>query len=770
MNKKNPFLCFVFVFGSLFSSIFASETQLFSQRDFSDWQPKTASFSKNSPLELPLNFPTETKFFTPEASHFITNADATHIDFDFQIPKSCPTEARITIYAIDDDFLWWQITQPLAPHIRIPIYGQDAAKQWKPRGHFRTWNTYTPQHIQTIGFIFGLEYKAKKNWTGSVFLNKISVLNCPELSEQKIFTQFNQTPKSPTVGEKIELSFNFTPKITTPFNPKEIQIQAVLQRPDKQLESIRCFYYEDFLYNPKEWDKTKCLTPYGAPTFKLRYTPVIPGSYQLSFHILHRDKEKQTIQGPSIEVQDASPPFHGYVQCEPKDNIFLQYEDGTPFFGLGMNVRSPFDNRYKDIAPYSQWQNMGLAAYDTLFAKYHKVGINVVEVWMSSWWLALEWIPDAPGFHGVGHYNQYRAWMLDHILQLAEKYNIYLILVLNNHGKFGMAFDSEWDRNPYNMKNGGFLNKCQEYFTDNRAKTAFKNTADYIVARWGYSPNILCWKLFTEVDLTGPNMNYYHHPSVAAWHQEMARYLHKIDINHHLVTTHWMLGYYKINHRIAVLPQLDVLTTDAYYMEDGNSESIVDMLHAGTKKAAEEWHKPLIITEFGGSSYADNMGNLTKQIELGLWTGLFDQAAILPMYWWFALVEDKDLYHYYTAIHNYASTEDRRNMTTRFFSFTSNSHPLSIHEMRNNDRILVWIYDPVFFYTSDENTRPQIIQSSTCGITAPPAGNYQLEYWNTSTGNIIKKENITVANHQESLKLNIPAFTRSIAAKITLEK
>ena len=184
---------------------------------------------------------------------------------------------------------------------------------------------------------------------------------------------------------------------------------------------------------------------------------------------------------------------------------------------------------------------------------------------MCSWWLALEWINDAPGFHGVGQFNQYRAWMLDYILRLAEENGIKLILVINNHGKFGMSYDTEWKRNPFNKELGGFLERCEEYFSNAEAKQMFKNLADYMVARWSASPNILFWKLFTEVDLTGPDISYYQRTGdIAAWHHEMGGYLKGIDIYQHPITTHWMLSYHRIDAAISAVPELDLLTTDAY--------------------------------------------------------------------------------------------------------------------------------------------------------------------------------------------------------------
>ena len=122
-----------------------------------------------------------------------------------------------------------------------------------------------------------------------------------------------------------------------------------------------------------------------------------------------------------------------------------------------------------------------------------------------------------------------------------------------------------------------------------------------------------------------------------------------------------MLSYQRINAAIAQLPEVDVLTTDAYY-QGGGTAQLLEMLRDGSRFAAQQ-QKPLLITEYGGSPHADSMGNLVKQAHLGLWTGFFNEAPSAPMFWWFALVDEKDLYGFYAALDRFSAGEDRRGLT-----------------------------------------------------------------------------------------------------------
>src|SRR5207302_1501019 len=127
-----------------------------------------------------------------------------------------------------------------------------------------------------------------------------------------------------------------------------------------------------------------------------------------------------------------------------------------------------------------------------------------------------------------------RRW--DEIVAAAEQSGIYLQIVLQHHGQYSSRVDSNWDINPWNAKNGGFLATPEEFFTNPRARALTRAKYRYILARWGYSPHILAWELFNEVQWTDAIRNQ-HADTVAAWHREMAAFLRQQDPNRHLITT-----------------------------------------------------------------------------------------------------------------------------------------------------------------------------------------------------------------------------------------
>jgi hypothetical protein len=724
-------------------------------------------------LRLPLKLPGRNEFVAPTG---VSWHGWQEVCFRVVLPADLPATAVVCIFTKDNDHLWRQVRLP-APaqrgtptEITVPIGGPEAAQAWSYRDHERPWHPLTPRSLVEYGLAIEPDTGAGEAFEGDAFLTAVLLRKPGLVQPESTLRDLTVYPRSPRVGERFEVSFRLADDYRDPFHPDSARIEALITTPAGATETVRGFYYEGFLYDPlmprissdpQTADVSACLTPHGAPSFRVRYCPRTQGRHTLQ---ITATVEGRVIALPPLKFLAAAPAedYRGFVRRDPDHPRYLVWDDATHFWSLGLNVRSPYDTRYAQVVPYSTWRDEGLALYPRLFAAYREHGIRVVEVWMSSWWLALEWINDNRGFHGVGYYNPYRAWMLDYILEQAEANGILLILVLNNHGKFGALNDTEWARNPYNRANGGFLDSCEEYFSKPEARAAFRRTCDYIVARWGASPNLLMWKLFSEIDLTGTSYDFYTQPQVAEWHREMGAYLKQIDPYKHLTTTHWMLSYARINAAIGGLPELDVLTTDAYY-QGGGTAQLLDMLRGGNAFAGA-MRKPLLITEYGGSPHADTMGNLIKQAHLGVWTGFFNEAPAAPMFWWFALVEEKGLYPIYTALWKFAENEDRRGLEPALRGIAGKE--LAVSELRGDRRLLAWGFDAAYYLSEDENAAPAPRTDVVFETPAPKPGVYTLELWDVAEGRVAETRPLTVADGQASVSIVLPVFTRDFALKL----
>jgi hypothetical protein len=295
---------------------------------------------------------------------------------------------------------------------------------------------------------------------------------------------------SPTVVVKYQcytVDFALHSWLKNPFDPKEIKIDLVIQTPHGQT-----IWQPAFCYHIKE----------DTTFWQARFTPTDTGRY--SGFIQIQTPEHVPIQSKTFSVMVSDSDFPGFIHLQPTTAYHFQFDSGEPWRGFGENVC---------------WTEN----YSYYFQKLHQIGANFARIWLCPWNFALEW--QEPG---LGRYHLDHAAQLDTLLALAAKYQIYLMFCLEYHGVArrgeGYFKENKWPDNPYNAKNGGPCSNAAELFTNPQAKQYYQKRLRYLVARYSYSPYLLAWEFWNEVDLTAGERD-----AVVVWHQEMATYLKQLD-------------------------------------------------------------------------------------------------------------------------------------------------------------------------------------------------------------------------------------------------
>lgn len=710
----------------------------------------------------------------PEDNEFVLIQRFDWLDFEaaevtIQVPENAPM-FDVYIFAKDRDHLWRQVRFPGKKRntntctFQVPLKGKEAETRWQTYGHNRPWHSRIRRQLIEFGFIIRPRPGESPEYSGTFHLKSVRLIE-PSADREKInITDLSYSP-STHVGQVNEISFRLQADPEDPYDPEKTSIKALITRPDKSKDTISGFYHEGFIFKETTSHKEIELIPDGMPSFKLRYTPRISGVHKIAITVTI-DGRTRTVPQFQFTSTYGYPGYEGFIEVDPRDRRLFRYTTGNTFNGAGVNLRSPHDTRYIAHFPYSHWKDEGLAVYRRLFPEYRKAGINVVEVWMSSWWLALEWINDAPGNHGIGDYNQYRAFKLDCILDWADANNIYVILVMNNHGKFGNLYDTEWDRNPYNIENGGYLHSPEEYFSDPQAKADNRKLIDYITARWAAYDNILCWKLFTEIDLTGESFEFHKDPVMSRWHAETADYFKSRDIYNHPITTHWMLSYKNINDETGKLDNLDFLTTDAYYMNNKrNGPTQLMELLKGSAEMSREKDKPLYITEFGGSPYAASQGSLQKELHLAIWASFFLKMPAAASFWWYGYVDEADLYEEYRHLARYTKDTNRRGMED--FSFRLPGSPITVFGLKDADQVYLWAFDEGYYFKNNENTSPKQRENLTIKLSDLAPGTWSVEIHSTENMPPFNHINITV-DDTGTAELTLQQFRGDATLKMKL--
>ena len=569
------------------------------------------------------------------------------ISFGVYVPDGWP-RVECFFYLQDKDGLWWQ-SEPIALKHPAPsawtIVTIDLYRDLHPVNNGAPFQKWLARDIKMMGIRFICRSQAQ----GNILFDRLRARRLPEppLAIESVDLQKEATTFRPFSAE-IRLSRDFF----NPFDPDEINLICKITTPDGKELIQPCYFDQDYKREPGP-DGRDAYTPIGKGRFKLRFAPFMPGEYLLQFTAKSGTYVTQTIPC-KVRVEDNGKGFPLLRVSEDKKNF--ETVAGAPFYPIGHNLRSPTDDRCTRVLGWDDLPDRGLSAIEKYFEKMSKAGENLAEVWMSSWWLDIEWNRAWKGYHGLGWYNLEHAWMLDRLLEESQQRNLYVHLVIDNHGKYSSYCDEEWEFSPFNTMNGGPLANPDQFFTDDGAFKLYKQKMRYILARWGGFTNIMGLEMISELDLTGSHQGTYREPRVLDWHRKASAYIRNMDIHKHLLTTHFSGDYHVIDARIAQDDCLDYIVVDAY--RNGVSDFPSNVREAAANLVM--YKKPFMITEYGGAWNGTDELGLEADLHSGIWAYWMTPAGGTPLLWWFDFIDRRNLYYHFTAFKAFTDGEDRR--------------------------------------------------------------------------------------------------------------
>jgi hypothetical protein len=557
-----------------------------------------------------------------------------------------------------------------------------------------------------------------------------------------------------------------------PFDPEKADITCTVTAPSGRVAEHIGFWYQD--YDRADNFAGDELKPMGRPEWRIRITPREVGTYT---YVVHAKIQKDSVDTkPMTFVCDTSS-HHGFVRVS-KDPRYFEFDNGDFFYPIGHNLHSPVDIRcWKEIFKQEPPAGRGLNMYADFFDKMQQAGENTAEVWMSSWWVGIEWTSAWRDYYGAQRYSLQNAWKLDTLLKMARDHGLNIHLVLDNHGKFSAFCDWEWDLNPYNQINGGIVNTAPEFFTDQTARKWHRNRLRYIAARWSNDPTIMGWELVSEFDLVGGKnrddqaRNYFHRSQIPRdWAHEMINYMRSCDVYKHLVTLHYASNYSFVDLSLAQTPLFDYVVTDAYRADPNYTGAAMNMQSwASNNLFHANATKPFWITEFGGDWNATTPAALEADFYCGPWSTWMTEGAGTPMFWWYDFIDRNKLYSYIHAFANYARGEDRRGI---------NGSPSALLITNGNPNGLLagygflWpagAYGWVFTSSAMMHMPPPERLAKHTGVEVQiqslTPGKYIAEYWDCFEGKIVSTEEKELAASQV-FTLHFPPFISNMAFKI----
>ncbi|MCS6772717.1 MAG: DUF5060 domain-containing protein [Anaerolineae bacterium] len=475
--------------------------------------------------------------------------------------------------------------------------------------------------------------------------------------------------------------------------------------------------------------------------WRVRFAPPVEGEWQA----IPVARGEVTLEGAPVRFQVIPREAPGYVRLNPRNPRYLAFDNGQTFFPIGLNLGWWRDGATSDFA---RWIN---ALADN--------GGNVARVWMAPWSFAQEWKDT-----GLGNYNnrQLRASWLDQVFDVAQERGVYLVLTLISDREYRDNEGSVWAENPYNAANGGPLQDPRDFVTHPEARRWFARRLRYIAARWGYSPNLLAWEYWNEVEATRIET-----PALMPWLQEMTAVLREADPNRHLVTLSYVGDGDPFVWR---MPEIDLLQRHEY----NERPAWFNPIPGGFRLTADAPDKPLMFGEFGFSHITEPPVDGAREgihLHNSLWASAFNGFATTAMYWWWEdYVEAANLWHRYRPLALFLADEDLATFTV-VAPTTDRADVVALGLVRP-DRALLWMRSTAYDHRAAIDAAaagkplslPRVV-GLRVGVGGLNDGTYRVDWFDPQTGQYVNNARLNVSARQ--VILNAPSFDRDLAAKIT---
>jgi hypothetical protein len=230
------------------------------------------------------------------------------------------------------------------------------------------------------------------------------------------------------VYPKIEASFSITNLSTDPFDYTMTDVRVQILQPDATTLSLPSFFD-------------------GGTLWRVRHTPTLPGLYHVTGVSLNGQPLAVSNLQPSSWTVGGAPTSPGFVRVDPANpNRFIN-SNGQRFFPIGHDV--------------AWWTNN--TVIPRVISKMGVAHENWSRIWMTHFYdsLNLEW----PKVGSLGQFSLSVAQKWDAIVSAAETNGVFFQMTLQHHGQYSTTANPNWNENPYNTANGGFLSDATLFFT-----------------------------------------------------------------------------------------------------------------------------------------------------------------------------------------------------------------------------------------------------------------------------------------------------------------
>ncbi len=341
-----------------------------------------------------------------------------------------------------------------------------------------------------------------------------------------------------------------------------------------------------------------------------------------------------------------------------------------------------------------------------------------------------------------GYYNPLDCFMLDAIVEAAERNGIYLMLcVLTRDLYMNPLSDTE----------------SVDY---ERAIRDAKDFMRYAVARWGYSTSVGSWEYFNEMDPGKPTDRFY---------EEVGGYLDEIDVYHHLQTT----STWHPSARDCRLEALEI--GQAHHYLRPNESDFQDEVGAIVEKARflreHAPSKPALIGEFGLATDKWGLSEWMKKDTEGvhfhnaLWASALAGPSGTAMFWWWEQLDMQDAYRHYRPLSAYLSDVSFAGLEPT--TADTSDDRLRVLGYQGSDCAYLWLSnrEAAWWNLVVAERQPAQVEKAVLTVENLTRGDYVVQWWDTRRGECFETQQVRC--EQDRLRAAVPTVRSDVACKIS---
>jgi len=343
-----------------------------------------------------------------------------------------------------------------------------------------------------------------------------------------------------------------------------------------------------------------------------------------------------------------------------------------------------------------------------------------------------------------GQYSQVDCFLLDELVQAAERRGLYLQLCFMTRDQY-MRMLKKPDSPEYQQ-----------------AIQHAKKLIRYVVARWGYSTSVGAWEYFNEIDPNLPTDRFY---------DELGQYFERIDICARPRTTSaWSPSPKDYRH-----PRIDIAEPH-YYLRPADRKKIREEVSAVLERAQfvrqHAPNKPALLGEFGLATDdwrpCDEMKKDRQYVHFhnALWASALSGLSGTAMFWWWEDIDAKDAYRHYRPLARYLADIPFTTAGFKQAAATASRPEVRVVGLQGRERAYLWLISAEATWADhlDPDARPSTLRGLNVQVKDLAPGVYRVQWWDTNQGQVVQEAQAQVISGV--LELAVPQFKCDIACKI----